>query len=80
MVPSRPIFTGSVYVHDRCVCGDEGDPNHYATVIRPFHFKKLSAENLSTCCVNIVQNKRSLARLMNIKKILHERWHDIIID
>ncbi|GBM98262.1 hypothetical protein AVEN_168789-1 [Araneus ventricosus] len=31
------------------------------------------AENLSTWCENIVQDKRSLARLMNIMKILHER-------
>ncbi|GBN78857.1 hypothetical protein AVEN_127717-1 [Araneus ventricosus] len=66
--------------HDRCVCGDKGDPNHYATVCpvtKPFHFTKPSAENLSTWCENIAQDKRSLARLL---KILHERRHDIIMD
>ncbi|GBO25066.1 hypothetical protein AVEN_114841-1 [Araneus ventricosus] len=69
--------------HDRCVCGAKGDPNHYATVCpvtKPFHFTKPSAESLSTWCENIVQEKRSLARLMNIMKILHERRHDIIMD
>ncbi|GBM77108.1 hypothetical protein AVEN_77626-1 [Araneus ventricosus] len=69
--------------HHRCVCGAKGDPNHYATVCpvtKPFHFKKPSAENLSTWCENIVQNKRSLARLMIIMKILHERRHDMIMD
>ncbi|GBO37756.1 hypothetical protein AVEN_275340-1 [Araneus ventricosus] len=61
--------------HDRCVCGDKGDQNHNATVCpvtKPFHFTKPSAENLSTWCENIVQDKRFLARLMNIMKILHE--------
>ncbi|GBN11532.1 hypothetical protein AVEN_237839-1 [Araneus ventricosus] len=61
--------------HDECVCGYTCDPNHYATdcpVIKPFHFTKTSAENLSTWCENIVQRKRSLARLMDIMKILHE--------
>ncbi|GBN54485.1 hypothetical protein AVEN_68123-1 [Araneus ventricosus] len=69
--------------HDRCVCGAKGDPNHYATVCpvtKPFHFTKPSAGNLSTWCENIVQDKRSLVRLMNIMKILHERRHDIIMD
>ncbi|GBM08292.1 hypothetical protein AVEN_101425-1 [Araneus ventricosus] len=69
--------------HDRCVCGYKGNPNHYATVFpvtKPFHFKKPSAENLSAWCENIVQSKRSLARLMNIMKILHEQKHDIIMD
>ncbi|GBN31104.1 hypothetical protein AVEN_96873-1 [Araneus ventricosus] len=50
--------------HDGCVCGDKGDPNHYATdypLTKPFHFMKPGAENLSTSCENIVQNKRSLA-------------------
>ncbi|GBN31109.1 Cytochrome P450 4C1 [Araneus ventricosus] len=50
--------------HDGCVCGDKGDPNHYATdypLTKPFHFMKPGAENLSTWCENIVQNKRSLA-------------------
>ncbi|GBN13982.1 hypothetical protein AVEN_252670-1 [Araneus ventricosus] len=69
--------------HDRCVCGAKDDPNHYATVCpvtKPFHFTKPSAANLLTWCENIVQGKRSLARLMNIMKILHERRHDIILD
>ncbi|GBN66852.1 hypothetical protein AVEN_204020-1 [Araneus ventricosus] len=68
--------------HDRCVCGDKSDPNHYATdcpVTKPFHFTKPSAVNLSTWCRNIVQNKISLAQLVNIMKILHERRHDIVI-
>ncbi|GBM89959.1 hypothetical protein AVEN_43399-1 [Araneus ventricosus] len=46
--------------HDRYVCGDEGDPNHYAAVCpvtKPFHFTMPSAENLSTWCENIVQEK-----------------------
>ncbi|GBO38534.1 hypothetical protein AVEN_11335-1, partial [Araneus ventricosus] len=58
--------------HDRCVCGAKGDPNHYATVCpvtKPFHFMKPSAEN--TWCENSVRDKRSLARCMNIMKILH---------
>ncbi|GBM03855.1 hypothetical protein AVEN_231321-1 [Araneus ventricosus] len=62
--------------HDRCVCGAEADPNHYATVClvtKLLHFTKSSSENLSTWCENIVQDKRSLARLMNIMKILYER-------
>ncbi|GBM49170.1 hypothetical protein AVEN_148090-1 [Araneus ventricosus] len=69
--------------HDRYVCGAKGDPNHYATVCpvtKPFHFTQPSAENLSTWCENIAQDKRSLARLMSIMKILHERRHDIIMD
>ncbi|GBN00222.1 hypothetical protein AVEN_38738-1 [Araneus ventricosus] len=68
---------------DRCVCGDKGNPKHYATdspVTKPFHFRKPSAENISTWCVNIFKNKRSLARLINIMKTLHDRRHDIIID
>ncbi|GBO01529.1 hypothetical protein AVEN_70277-1 [Araneus ventricosus] len=63
--------------------GNKGDPDHYATdcpVTKPFYFMKPSAENLSTWCENIVQNKRSLAQLMNIMKILHQRRHDILID
>ncbi|GBM37734.1 hypothetical protein AVEN_179816-1 [Araneus ventricosus] len=67
--------------HDRCVCGDEGDPNHYATdrpVTKPFHFMKSNAENiLDVVLKQKDQNKRSL---LNIVKILHERRHDIIID
>ncbi|GBN78677.1 hypothetical protein AVEN_9144-1 [Araneus ventricosus] len=62
--------------HDRCVCGAKGDPNHYTTVCpvtKHFNFTKPSAENLSTWCENIVHNRRSLARLMNIMKILHGR-------
>ncbi|GBM05243.1 hypothetical protein AVEN_181627-1 [Araneus ventricosus] len=58
--------------HDRCVCGDIGDPNHIATdcpVTKPFNFIKPSAGNLSMWCENIVQNKRSLTRLMSIMKI-----------
>ncbi|GBN76610.1 hypothetical protein AVEN_8001-1 [Araneus ventricosus] len=38
--------------HDLCVCGDKGDPNHYAAdcpATKPFRFMKPSAENLSTC-------------------------------
>ncbi|GBO15025.1 hypothetical protein AVEN_167640-1, partial [Araneus ventricosus] len=69
--------------HDQCVCGDGGDPNHYATVCpvtKPFHFTKPGAGNLSTWCENIVRDKRSLARLKSIMKILHERRHDIIMD
>ncbi|GBM38782.1 hypothetical protein AVEN_210518-1 [Araneus ventricosus] len=69
--------------HDRCVCDAKGVPNHYATVCsvtKPFHFTKPSAENLPTWCQNIVQDKRYLARLMSIMKILHERRHDIIMD
>ncbi|GBM77952.1 hypothetical protein AVEN_188960-1 [Araneus ventricosus] len=61
----------------------KGDPNHYATVCpvtKPFHFRKPRAENFSTWCENIVQDKGYLARLMNILKILHERRHDIIMD
>ncbi|GBN41313.1 hypothetical protein AVEN_18369-1 [Araneus ventricosus] len=53
-------------------CGDKSDPNHYATVrsvTKPFHLWKPSAENLSTWCENTVQDKRSLARRMNIIKI-----------
>ncbi|GBM07890.1 hypothetical protein AVEN_96504-1 [Araneus ventricosus] len=68
--------------HERCVCNDKGDTAQYATdcpVTKPFHFIKSSAENLSTCCENIVQNKRSQAQLMNIMKIRHERRHDTII-
>ncbi|GBL54331.1 hypothetical protein AVEN_183481-1 [Araneus ventricosus] len=68
---------------DRRVCGTKGDPNHYATVCpvtKPFPFTKPSAEHLSTWCENIVQDKKSLARLVNIMKILHERRHDIIMD
>ncbi|GBL95397.1 hypothetical protein AVEN_154800-1 [Araneus ventricosus] len=68
---------------DRCVCGDKGDPNHNITdcsVTKPFHFMKPRTEILSTWCENIAQNKRFLARLLNITKILHERRHDIIID
>ncbi|GBN82482.1 hypothetical protein AVEN_29530-1 [Araneus ventricosus] len=68
--------------HDRCVCGDKSDPNHYATdcpVTKPFHFTKSSAVNLSTWCQNIVQNKISLAQLVNIMKILQERRPDIVI-
>ncbi|GBL94006.1 hypothetical protein AVEN_76722-1 [Araneus ventricosus] len=71
-----------LFSHDRCVCGAKDDPNHYATacpVTEPFHFTKPSAENLSTWYENIVQDKRSLARLMSIM-ILHERRHDIIMD
>ncbi|GBM34163.1 hypothetical protein AVEN_34526-2-1, partial [Araneus ventricosus] len=52
-------------LHERCVCGANGDPNHYATdcpVTKPFHFTKPSAENLSTWCEDIVQNK--------------DAWHD----
>ncbi|GBN36398.1 hypothetical protein AVEN_5506-1, partial [Araneus ventricosus] len=52
-------------LHERCVCGANGDTNHYATdcpVTKPFHFTKPSAENLSTWCENIVQNK--------------DAWHD----
>ncbi|GBM06296.1 hypothetical protein AVEN_208981-1 [Araneus ventricosus] len=69
--------------HDRYVCGAKSDPNHYATVCpvtKPFHFTNPSAKNLSTWCENIVQDRRSLARLMNIMKILHERRHDITMD
>ncbi|GBO13609.1 hypothetical protein AVEN_222348-1 [Araneus ventricosus] len=65
---------------DRCVCGAKGDPNHYATVCpvtKYFHFTKPRAENLSTWFENIVQGRRSLARLMNI---LPGRRHDIIMD
>ncbi|GBM06517.1 hypothetical protein AVEN_150356-1 [Araneus ventricosus] len=85
MVRSWPIFTGSVYVHTIDVFGCyKGDPNHYATVCpvtKPFHFTKPSAENLSTWCENIVQDKRKdKARLMSIMKILHERRHNIIMD
>ncbi|GBM71620.1 hypothetical protein AVEN_275086-1, partial [Araneus ventricosus] len=68
--------------YDRCVCGDNSYSNHYATdcpVTKPFHFTKPSAVNLSTWCQNIVQNKISLAQLVNIMKILQERRHDIII-
>ncbi|GBM19517.1 hypothetical protein AVEN_273463-1, partial [Araneus ventricosus] len=68
---------------DRCVCSAKGDPNHCATVCpvtKPFPFTKPSAENLSTWCENIVQDERSVARLMNIMKILHGRRHDIITD
>ncbi|GBO23204.1 hypothetical protein AVEN_169146-1 [Araneus ventricosus] len=71
---SGPIFTGSVS-HDRCVCGDEGDPNLYATyfpLTKPFRFTKPSTENLWTWCENIASDKRSLARLMSIMKILQE--------
>ncbi|GBM34238.1 hypothetical protein AVEN_60579-1 [Araneus ventricosus] len=35
--------------HDQCVCGAEGDPNHFVTVFpvaKPFHFTKPRAENL----------------------------------
>ncbi|GBL78305.1 hypothetical protein AVEN_56699-1 [Araneus ventricosus] len=73
----------SLRSHDCCVCSDKGDPDHYATdcpLTKPFHFIKQIAKNPSTWCENIVQNKRSLARLMNIMKILHERRHDVIID
>ncbi|GBM63147.1 hypothetical protein AVEN_150273-1 [Araneus ventricosus] len=49
-------------------------------VTKHFHFMKPSVENLSTRCENIVQDKVSLPRLINIIKILHERRHDIIID
>ncbi|GBN79170.1 hypothetical protein AVEN_200400-1 [Araneus ventricosus] len=66
--------------HDRC--DDKGDPDHYATgcsLTKPFHFMKPSAENLSTYSENIIQNKRSFVRLMNMMKILSERRHDIII-
>ncbi|GBN53423.1 hypothetical protein AVEN_249019-1 [Araneus ventricosus] len=52
--------------HNRCVCDAKGDPNHYATVCpvtKSFHFMKPSAENLSTWWENIVQDKRSMARL-----------------
>ncbi|GBN76731.1 hypothetical protein AVEN_180431-1 [Araneus ventricosus] len=69
--------------HDRCVCSAKGDPNHYAAVCpvtKPFHFTKPSAENISMWCENIVQDKRSLERLTNIMKILHERRHDIIMN
>ncbi|GBN02787.1 hypothetical protein AVEN_20881-1 [Araneus ventricosus] len=67
----------------RCVCCDKDDLDHNATdcpVTKPFHFIEPSAENLSTWCENIVQNKSSLARLMNITKILHECRRDIIMD
>ncbi|GBN72783.1 hypothetical protein AVEN_197580-1 [Araneus ventricosus] len=80
----RPIRLSSLYEetkHKSCVCSAKGDPN--ATVCpatKPFHFTKPSAENLSTWCENIVQDKRSLARLMSIMKILHERRQDIIMD
>ncbi|GBL83566.1 hypothetical protein AVEN_196400-1 [Araneus ventricosus] len=43
---SSQVSTSS---HDRCVCGDEGDPDHYATnypVTKTFHFMNPSAENL----------------------------------
>ncbi|GBN72161.1 Uncharacterized protein K02A2.6 [Araneus ventricosus] len=69
--------------HDRCVCGAKGDPHYCATICRAtksFHITKPSVENLSTWCENNVQDKRSLARLMNIMKILHERRQDIIMD
>ncbi|GBN93640.1 hypothetical protein AVEN_257032-1 [Araneus ventricosus] len=68
--------------HDRCVCGAKDDPNHYATVCpvtKPFRFTKPSAEILSMWCENIVRNKRSLARLMSIMRILHERRRGIVI-
>ncbi|GBM35575.1 hypothetical protein AVEN_121031-1 [Araneus ventricosus] len=58
--------------HDRCVCGAKGDPNHYAAVCpvtKPFHFTKPSAENIPTWCVNVVQDKRSLAQT-------HEYYED----
>ncbi|GBL85398.1 hypothetical protein AVEN_34590-1 [Araneus ventricosus] len=77
------LYKFGLYSHDRCVCGAEGDPNHYATVCpvtKLFHFTKPSAGNLLLWCENIVQVKRSLARLMNIMKILHERRQDIIMD
>ncbi|GBM20185.1 hypothetical protein AVEN_5702-1 [Araneus ventricosus] len=67
----------------RCVRDDKDDPDHYATdypVTKPFHFKMPSAENLSTWCENIIQDKRSLARLMSIMRILHERRHNAIMD
>ncbi|GBO04740.1 hypothetical protein AVEN_172185-1, partial [Araneus ventricosus] len=54
-------------LRDRCVCVDNGDPDHYATVFlmtKSFHLMKTSAENLWTWCENIAQNKRSLARLV----------------
>ncbi|GBM49169.1 hypothetical protein AVEN_148089-1 [Araneus ventricosus] len=69
--------------HDRCFCSAEGEPNQCATVCpvpKPFHFTKSSAESLSTWSENIAQDRRSLARLMSIMKILHERRHDIIMD
>ncbi|GBN99797.1 hypothetical protein AVEN_88446-1, partial [Araneus ventricosus] len=69
--------------HDRRVCGAKGNPNHYATVYpvpKLFHFTKPSAENLSTWCENIAQDKRPFARLINIMKILPERRHDISMD
>ncbi|GBL84049.1 hypothetical protein AVEN_100907-1 [Araneus ventricosus] len=78
-----PFLEFGLCSHDQRVCGAKGDPNHYSTVCpvtKPFHFKKPSAENLSTWCENIVQDRRSLARLMSIVKILHERRHDIIMD
>ncbi|GBL90359.1 hypothetical protein AVEN_178806-1 [Araneus ventricosus] len=68
---------------DRCIGCDKGNTDRYATdcpVTKPFHFMNPSSENLSTWCENIVQNERSLARLMNIMKVLHGRRHDIIID
>ncbi|GBO28466.1 hypothetical protein AVEN_236372-1 [Araneus ventricosus] len=49
--------------HDRCVCCAKGDPNHYATVClvtKPFRSTKPSAENLSTWCENIVQDRRCM--------------------
>ncbi|GBM65725.1 hypothetical protein AVEN_110411-1, partial [Araneus ventricosus] len=60
--------------NNRCLCGDKGDPAH-CSVTKTFHFMKPSAENLSTRCENIVQNKRSLARLMNIMKKDLSRFH-----
>ncbi|GBN98516.1 hypothetical protein AVEN_192514-1 [Araneus ventricosus] len=69
--------------HDRWICGAKGDPNHHATacpVTKPFHFTKPNAENFSTWCGNIVQDKRFLGRLMCIMKIFHEQRHDIIMD
>ncbi|GBN60933.1 hypothetical protein AVEN_69254-1 [Araneus ventricosus] len=78
-----PAHRFGLWSHDRCICGNKGDPNHCATVCpvtKPFHVTKSSAENLSTWCENIVHNRRSPARLMNIMKILHERRRDIIMD
>ncbi|GBO34581.1 hypothetical protein AVEN_139423-1, partial [Araneus ventricosus] len=49
--------------HDRCVYGDKGDPDHYATdcsVTKPFHFLKSSAENPSTWYENIVKTEDPL--------------------
>ncbi|GBM33779.1 hypothetical protein AVEN_183038-1 [Araneus ventricosus] len=67
---------------DRCVCGDKGDPNHYATVCpvtNPFISRSQVLKNFRRG-VKILSKTKDPWHDSCITKIQHERRHDITMD